>query len=599
MNLFSKVLCLAAVASSLACARAVEPSPRLFLWVELIGFDNSKPDYGVGEYLGRMKMKPEVISLLLNDDNLALKHHAGSTNDFPLPLLCCSYNARPFNPERRRQNWTANQLKGLVAELKRHGVSPFASFFSRHGKYPAEQAVAETAGTQLAAFLSDFGFAGLHGSDGYAPPRYVLPECQGKERVRIAREYARRYADNWRTIVSKLKPLGLKCWINTCWTRDPYEALYRYGVDYRLLAKTGVDGFVVESSAAAQSIENWNFQASAPIDRSMAMLMRLRACVPDLPFVLLHAINDGTEQWSALRHAPTRTASEAYMLGSVFFGRRRALDGFLACLADGITADEWNTLNRIWRIAFTPAKDPLGLRVVWSDRAFDREFEECVVSGDASSNTLVAELIHNGALLNASVSVADAIADKSLPILVANPEFFPPEELAALRDRRAPVVEIGRGAHYSTSAAFLPEQAAYVPVAPGTPPFPGFPKETSCYWKKPLPENLPPACVFAHVRGGTWNEDAVPFVPTTPGVRVAAYRMENGRLAIFARNENDTYLTTSFRFHSKYDAISDVKVHTDFPSQPFATTLSGRIAPYDTIFFSVGEHVVPMSNEIP
>ena len=42
---------------------------------------------------------------------------------------------------------------------------------------------------------------------------------------------------------------------------------------------------------------------------------------------------------------------------------------------------------------------------------------------------------------------------------------------------------------------------------------------------------------------------------------------------------------------------SDVKVHTDYPSLPMATALRGKIAPHDTIFFSVGEHEVAVPRE--
>lgn len=566
----------------------------LFLWVELIGFDNTRPDFGVTDYLARMERRPDVISLLLDNDKLMLTHKPGSTADFAFPPENCSYDGRPFNPERRRQEWTSHQLKGLVAELKRQGVQVFASFFARQERYPVEPARAEFVGDQLAAFLSDYGFNGLHGSDGYAPPRYLLPECAGKERVRLARERARQYADNWTTIVSKLRPKGMKVWVNTCWTRDPYEALYRYGVDYRLLAKTGIDGFVVESSAAAQSIkENWNFMPSAPIDRSMAMLMRLKACVPDMPMVMLHAINDGTEEWSVLRHSPTRGVSEALCMGGVFYGKKRALDGFLACLADGVAKDEWKRLDKIWSLALSPAAGPVGMRVVWSDRAFDAEFEDLVVSQDASSNTILSEMIHRGAPLNASVSVAEAMADKTMPILIINPEFFPADELKALRDRLATVAEIGRGA--CVPKELTAEALRYVPIPAGTPPFPGMPNETSCYWKKPIPENMPPDAAYDDP---IWKVFGVaPYYAPTKGLRSLSYRLQGGRLAILGRNENTTYLPCEFDFHKMKASISDVKVHTDYPSLPMATALRGKIAPHDTIFFSVGEHEVAFPGE--
>jgi len=64
----------------------------------------------------------------------------------------------------------------LVAELKRHNVEVLASFFARE-QYPVSAERAKVVSGKLAAFLSDYGFSGLHGSDGYAPPRYLLPEC--------------------------------------------------------------------------------------------------------------------------------------------------------------------------------------------------------------------------------------------------------------------------------------------------------------------------------------------------------------------------------------------------------------------------------------
>ena len=53
-----------------------------FVWVELIGFDNAKPDFGVGEYLDRMAVKPQAISLLLDNDGLFLSHEDGLPADF-------------------------------------------------------------------------------------------------------------------------------------------------------------------------------------------------------------------------------------------------------------------------------------------------------------------------------------------------------------------------------------------------------------------------------------------------------------------------------------------------------------------------------------
>ena len=141
-----------------------------FVWMELIGFDNTKVDFGVSAYLDRMAVKPQVISLLLDNDGLFLSHKKGIPVDFAFPPNVASYRARPFNRERSRQTWTAFQLKGLVAELKKHDVEVLASFFARE-QYPVSPERANVVAGKLATFLSDYGFNGLHGSDGYAPPR--------------------------------------------------------------------------------------------------------------------------------------------------------------------------------------------------------------------------------------------------------------------------------------------------------------------------------------------------------------------------------------------------------------------------------------------
>lgn len=555
----------------------------LFLWVELIGFDNTKPDFGVGDYLAKMPRKPDAISLLLENDRL-FRSHVGLEEDFSLPPFCCSYGNRPYNVDRRRQDWTAFQLRGLVAELNRCGIETYASFFNRTGALPTVEAEIYEVSGRLPSFLVDFGFRGFHFSDGWAPPRYLLPSCADEDRARIARESAQRYASNIGTMMKALKERGLKGWANTCWTLDPYEALYRYGVDYRLLAKTGLDGFVVESSASALELEGRNYHADrSRIDISAAMLLRLRAMVPEMPFVLLHAINDGNEQWSALRHGPTISKSEAISLGTQYYEGRRILDGYLACLADGIREAEWQELFGGWNLGMHDFEGPVGASVVWSDRAFDAEFDACTASHDASSQTLLAGLLSRGMVLNESVSVAYAMANADKPVVVLNPAFFPKDEIAALRCRRGNVFEFGKG-------ATAPFNAPYVERTDKR-PFPGMPETDSCYFTRPLSENVPQPIQYDMLADRV-NWMSSPYGVLTKGLRSWAVRMRDGRLGIFLRNDGDAYLTAEI---SPKEGVSDVKVHTLFPSLPVSTVLKLRLAPRETSLISIHEslHSLP------
>ena len=107
-----------------------ETSFRKFLWMELIGFDNRQADYGVGEFLSRMPVRPEVISILIWNTDLIHSHH-GLAEDGPIGLKHCAYHARPRNEEHDIQNWTRFQLRGLVKELQHHGVQVYVSFFDQ------------------------------------------------------------------------------------------------------------------------------------------------------------------------------------------------------------------------------------------------------------------------------------------------------------------------------------------------------------------------------------------------------------------------------------------------------------------------------------
>ncbi|MBO4345236.1 MAG: hypothetical protein J5833_05755, partial [Victivallales bacterium] len=99
------------------------------IWIELIGFDNTKPDFGVEELLSRMEIKPTKVALLLCDTEL-IHAHRNLKKDFRIGAQHCSYVARPYNTERKRQDdWTAFQLRGLNRTLQKHGIKVFAAFF--------------------------------------------------------------------------------------------------------------------------------------------------------------------------------------------------------------------------------------------------------------------------------------------------------------------------------------------------------------------------------------------------------------------------------------------------------------------------------------
>ena len=105
-----------------------------WIWIELIGFDNTLADYGVRNYLERCKFVPDGMSLLLTWTEFVLGYK-GMVHEYELHPNEQSYGGHPASPERKRQNWTNYQLKGLIKELHQYDIKVYLSYFNFAGDY--------------------------------------------------------------------------------------------------------------------------------------------------------------------------------------------------------------------------------------------------------------------------------------------------------------------------------------------------------------------------------------------------------------------------------------------------------------------------------
>ena len=169
-----------------------------WIWLELIGFDNTRKDFGVAEYFDTTGFVPDAVSLLLSSIDFILLHD-GMARERPLAKDICSRKGHEHNPERKRQRWTNHQLHGLVRALQKRGVSVYANVFTTylHNKYHREWAsdhpeilsswfTHKRAGGvhilkrlrdgtyfedvfigKLMEVMRDYGFDGWHGGDGF------------------------------------------------------------------------------------------------------------------------------------------------------------------------------------------------------------------------------------------------------------------------------------------------------------------------------------------------------------------------------------------------------------------------------------------------
>jgi len=63
------------------------PALTRWVWVELIGFDNESPDYGVRHYLDTAGFVPDLVSFLLFNPDF-VHTHDGMGADRALPFDC-------------------------------------------------------------------------------------------------------------------------------------------------------------------------------------------------------------------------------------------------------------------------------------------------------------------------------------------------------------------------------------------------------------------------------------------------------------------------------------------------------------------------------
>ncbi len=406
-----------------------------------------------------------------------------------------------YHHNRHHREWASDhpETRAFYARLgRRGGVNPLSRL--RDGSFFEDLFL-----KKLLETLKDYGFDGWHGCDGYGPlsgaiydadfsddavrqfverrgatlPEHVGGEC-GDDAGRIAKRaewiwremrgewiefYAERWAGFWKKMVTALHREGKKAVINSAWGRAPFESLYRYGIDYKRIAASGVDGIVVESVAAGLCMDARASDASWHYD-FLSMLLLLKAYVPDVKLIFLHNTHDIVEQWDALRHAPTVLEKEIYSLANVFLagadGRlRRCADGFLACLGDGIRREEWKWLRERWDLAFAPPpRRVLGATLVWSDATVRNQVEDFARTRTWNTHRILYHLMERGAPVQAAARVNDL--DKTAgPVLVINPHLFEPAERKKVFGyKNGPLIVVGRKTDDLPAGGFCIEDAA-------------------------------------------------------------------------------------------------------------------------------------------
>lgn len=501
---------------------------------------------------------------------------------------------------------------------------------------------------KLREVLEYYGFDGWHGADGYGPlsgpiyrvsvsddmvdqfaqhsgielPAVVTQRCDAApEKLELRADwiwrhvrhewiefYADRWAGFWRKVVSALHAAAKKAVINSAWGRAPFESLYRYGVDYRRIAETGVDGIVVETVAAALCMEPSAAASGGRLHHDfLSMLMLVKACVPDMKLIFLHNVHDIVEEWDAIHHKPAVLEREIYSLSNVFHTRPDgALEpcaaGLLACLGDGLGREEWNWLCERWDLAIGDMpKRALGATLVWSDVALDNQRADFTAHRSWTIHRLLFYLMSKGAPIQTTAHV-HSLGAVSGAILVLNPHLLPADELdQVLAYGGGPIILVGAkhprptppdycfedvctGRHlccsvYGAAPAPLPAMEIAEDTSDGLPDDVMGIQEPYGYWDhmmfRAVSEGFLDACAqtIASVAGAftvTENADAV---------CVMATETEGGSPRIAIKNKTALYVRPRIDLGRAIDAVT---VLSPFPSMvvtPEGTSFRVRVPP--------------------
>lgn len=647
-------------------------------WIELIGFDNESPDYGVADFLDKCGFAVDRVSFHLTSLDF-VNTHRGMDRSYVLPAYACSYSGHQANDDRRRQNWTNFQMKGLVDALHAHGIEVFASFFDLESPslqddlpeyfsdlHPELRFVDRKGtahrflymlkrfadGTEYLDFLKprllqvakDYGLDGIQLADGISSPRLSLeqgdfsddivhrflesqslslPEripscCDRPEEIALRADYIyanlrpqwiRHMTERWRSFMTSLIVLlrenGLKASFNSAWTKDPLEALYRYGADYRAYAKAGATSFVVEdvSSDLAILAEDENGYHMGYDHRKfvhyefLANLMCNKAAMPSTAMTPLFMIRDTLEQWDVLHHVPQAMQRAACANLSSFLVQNGKLEpvtnGPWFCLADGLTKDEWALVRSAWDNAYIPdAKSVSGFTVIWSDRRMEAELEALISRRVRHTARYLAELLSAGAPVR-KIARIEELPHLSGDILVIHPALLPKDELQAVLDYRG-----GRKAFLGEFAGnMVPHVRAETPW--GDTGFrmdgeEGFMTFTST---EPCPPNV---AALPELVGGIWTHPlrfapepdgflaecarrlrAVSDVPTLSGdhgaCRVHAVTLDDGRVWCCVENEEYYYALPTVRFGRPVKRINLITKPDGYPQQRLADGIRLRV----------------------
>ncbi len=356
---------------------------------------------------------------------------------------------------------------------------------------------------QVKRIIQDYGFDGVHFADGIPFPiqriqtgdysddlvlrfaeKYgvVLPDeisgrCDGDNEKTVARwrfileNHRANYTEFWADLYGdffkrayRVLNEGQLVMFNGVWTRDPFEGLFRYGIDNERLLPHKAHSLIFENMSASMSLFSTQETGGIVFDEAFRRnvqyvfyltLASLKAYSPRANIVNLTPIKDTHEQWNLVENHSNQLVKGMALRNSNFVMKKgrfvKSSGGSMYCLSDGLNEHLWSIVNRAEEISdLKRICGFYGAAFVFADD-LSAELKEYIQTRKLHSYEIRKRMVESG--LDFTVACdTDSLEKLNCPVVCTNLENYTEGQLARLESYGGVVAVITYGKGLSKPA---------------------------------------------------------------------------------------------------------------------------------------------------
>ncbi|MDR0409217.1 MAG: hypothetical protein LBH18_02315 [Spirochaetaceae bacterium] len=334
---------------------------------------------------------------------------------------------------------------------------------------------AENGNTFIEKMLSVGVLPTVGSEDGYRQRRdIILDDFRYEFTVFLTERWRRFYAK----LHDRLVCAGHTVIVNSTWTRGPFEALYRYGLDYaKAFEKGGFYGIMIEDVSATRAIMSDEDQGGFhlnPEERRYCvyeydlMQSEIKTYLPKVKQLTMSSVKDTQEQWDVLRHAPTALERAILRRSNCPVltenGYANTSEGAWYCLSDSMRQADWEIISEKEGVANSgdSVSGFSGAVFLFSETLLYPQLNRYIEKRAYSSNLIYTALTTAGLTVGGSATTEGlARHPKKMSVIAVDPGLMTAAEQDALAACGGAVVSIGVRAEKLGRPAFEANYGLY------------------------------------------------------------------------------------------------------------------------------------------